>query len=80
MTAIHVAALFGQTEVVQEFMCRAPKSVLLVSEVREAFVFLSFPYTLGQILRKMSRRNTHCIHVQMSLTKYTLPPPPRVGP
>lgn len=39
MTAIHVAALFGQTEVVQEFMSRAPKSVLLVSEVREAFVF-----------------------------------------
>ena len=35
MAAIHVAALFGQTEVVQEFLSRTPKSALLVSEVRE---------------------------------------------
>lgn len=33
MTAIHVAALFGQTEVIQEFLTRAPKSAYLVSEV-----------------------------------------------
>ena len=34
MAAIHVAALFGQTDVVQEFLSRAPKSAYLVSEVR----------------------------------------------
>ena len=34
MTAIHVAALYGQTEVVQEFLSRAPQSALLVSDVR----------------------------------------------
>ena len=34
MTAIHVAALYGQTEVVQEFLTRAPYSATLVSEVR----------------------------------------------
>jgi len=34
MTAIHVAALFGQTEIVQEFLSRAPQTATLVSEVR----------------------------------------------
>ena len=34
MTAIHVAALFGQTEIVQEFLSRAPQSATLVSEVK----------------------------------------------
>lgn len=34
MTAIHVAALFGQTDIVQEFLSRAPKSATFVSEVR----------------------------------------------
>lgn len=34
MTAIHVAALYGQTEVVQEFLSRAPQSATLVSDVR----------------------------------------------
>ena len=37
MTAIHVAALFGQTEIVQEFLSRAPKSAMLTSEVRKHF-------------------------------------------
>ena len=43
MTAIHVAALFGQTEVVQEFLSRAPKSALFVSEVTRAFLYSISP-------------------------------------
>lgn len=44
MTAIHVAALFGQTEIVQEFLSRAPQSATLVSEVRNLHFISAFQF------------------------------------
>ena len=44
MTAIHVAALFGQTEIVQEFLSRAPQTATLVSEVRNLSVISAFQF------------------------------------
>ena len=40
MTAVHVAALFGQTDIVQEFLSRAPKSSMFISEVKHNWRFI----------------------------------------